>query len=339
MSWLWSRRLPRRAFLFLSLLVSLGPVRLPAEPAEPLRLVRTIPLDDVDGRLDHLAIDLDRARLFVAALGNDTVEIVDLAQGKRIRTLSGVREPQGIMFIPGVNTLAVTSRSDGTCELFDGESFELRRKISLGADADTIRYDPRDELLYVGYGHGALGVIEAHTGALVNLIRLSGHPESFQLERWGSRLFVNLPDARQVALVDRTRLAVTKTWPLKEVADNFSMALDEGHGRLFVSVRNPAKLLVFDTETGALVKTLDSIGDVDDLFYDRQRDWLYVSGGEGFLLVIARVDTYAYQTLAKLPTAPGARTSLFVPELNQLFVAVPRRGSQGAEIRVYAVES
>ena len=328
-----------RIFFILLIELPLCPVRALAQRAPLVRLVQTISLEGVEGRLDHLSIDLKRERLFVAALGNNTVEVVDLRLGKRIRTLTGLREPQDVLFIPEQDMLAVTSRDDGACELLDGESFELRQRIFLGADADNLRYDPHEEVLYAGYGHGALGVINVRTGNLVSRIFLSGHPESFQLERSGTRAFVNLPDAKQVAVIDRAHQAIVTTWPLTKATDNFPMALDEEHRRLFIGVRSPAKLLVFDIDSGVPVAIIGSIEDADDIFYDAQQDCIYVSGGAGLLQVIEQLDVDAYQTLATFATAPGARTSLFVPELRRLFLAVPHRGDQEAEIRVYAVQS
>lgn len=320
--------------LSLSLLPHSGQVS--AQRAELPRLVQTILLEGVEGRLDHLTLDVKRGRLFIAALGNGTVEVIDIKLGKRLRTLTGIREPQGVLFLQHQDALAVTSRDDGVYELLDGESFELRQRIVLGADADNLRYDPSDGTIYVGYGHGMLGAVDVQAGKLVGRIRLSGHPESFQLESSGTRIFVNLPDARQVVVVDRIHRAIVQAWPLSYAADNFPMALDEKHRRLFVGVRTPPELLVFDMDAGTPVAMIKSIGDVDDIFYDEQRERIYVSGGEGLLQVIESLDG-EYRSVATLSTAPGARTSLFVPELNRLFLAVPHRGHQEAQIHVYAI--
>jgi len=203
-------------------------------------------------------------------------------------------------------------------------------------DADNVRYDAAGRLLYVGYGDGALAVIDPAKGSVVAAIKLAAHPESFRLEENGKRLFVNLPDAKgSIAVVDRERRAVVATWRLKEAAANFPMWLDETHRRLFVGCRKPAKLLVLDADSGVTVAAVDCVGDADDLFYDASTKRVYVTGGDGAISVIEQVDGDHYRPAGGVKTAPGARTSLFVPELHRLYVAVPHRGAQRAEIRVY----
>jgi YVTN family beta-propeller protein len=291
-------------------------------------------LNNVEGRIDHLAVDLKGQRLFVAALGNNTVEVIDLKTGNRDHTIAGLREPQGVGFVPESNRLFVGNAKGGACDIFDGASFKRIKSVKFSDDADNIRYDAAAGRVYVGYGDGALGVVDATSGERVGDIKLDGHPESFQLEKSGPRIFVNIPTARKIAVVDRAKAAVIASWPA-EARDNFSMALDEQRHRLFVGFRKPAKLSVFDTETGKVVASLDSPGDADDVFYDRTRRRVYVSGGEGSIAIFQQKDADRYDPVAKIPTAAGARTALFIPELNRLYLAVPHRGRQGAEIRVY----
>jgi DNA-binding beta-propeller fold protein YncE len=304
-------------------------------PAAPLRLVQTIPLPDVEGRIDHLAVDVKRGQLFVAALGNNTVEVVDLNVGKRSATLTGLKEPQGIAVDPATGRIFVANGQGGDVRLFDGASLHLLETVPLGDDADNVRFDIASGRTYVGYGGGALAVLKG--GNVLSRIRLTGHPESFQLEKQGSRLFVNVPDAGHIAVVDRKSEKVVATWPMTEARANFPMALDEAEHRLFVGCRSPAALLVFDTETGKPVARAGIAGDTDDVFWDEKRRQIYVSCGEGFLDV-ERGQGDRYERVAHLPTAAGARTSLFVPELSRLYLAVPHRGGQGAEIRVYAAQ-
>jgi hypothetical protein len=158
------------------------------------------------------------------------------------------------------------------------------------------------------------------------------------LESEGKRIFVNVPTAGHVAVVDREEDFVVKTWPLKDAAENFPMALDEANHRLFVGTRDPAKLLVLNTETGESVTDLDASGDADDIFYDATNKRVYVSGGEGAISVFEQVDPDTYRLAGKVDTAKGARTSLFVPESGTLYVAVPHNGSQQAEIRIFQTE-
>jgi DNA-binding beta-propeller fold protein YncE len=309
-----------------------------AEESPSLRMVQTIPLPNVEGRIDHLAVDLKGQRLFIAALGNNTVEVVDLRAGKRTQSISGLHEPQGVSFIPEFNKLFVANGKNGACDVFDGSSLKRIKSIKLSDDADNIRYDAANQRVYVGYGSGALGIMDVTTGERIGEIKLKGHPESFQLEKSGPRIFVNIPTARQVAVVDREKRAVIAVWPTDDATANYPMALDETHHRLFVGFRKPAKLAVFDTESGKNVANLDSVGDADDIFYDSSRRRVYVSGGEGSIGIFQQKDADHYESLPKIPTAAGARTASFVPELNRLYLAVPHRSVQRAEVRVYETQ-
>jgi DNA-binding beta-propeller fold protein YncE len=313
-------------------------VKTEAQDATPLRLVQTIPLPNVEGRIDHMAVDLKGQRLFIAALGNNTVEVLDLRAGKRIRSITGLHEPQGVGFISEFNRIFVANAKSGACEVFDGSSFKPIKSIKFSDDADNIRYDPAARRVYVGYGSGALGIIDAATGDQLGEIKLDGHPESFQLEKSGPWIFVNIPTFQKIAVVDREKRTVTAAWPITGAKANFPMALDEEHHRLFVGTRQPAKLMVFDTVSGRSVANLDIPGDTDDIFYDAERRRIYISGGEGFLGIFQQDDPDHYKPMTKVPTAAGARTALFVPELNRLYLAIPHRGSQRAEVRVYEVQ-
>jgi DNA-binding beta-propeller fold protein YncE len=304
-----------------------------------LRLVQTIPLPGVDGRIDHLAIDLARKRLFVAALGHDTVEVVDLAAGNRVRSLSGLSEPQGVAYLEDVGRLVVASGGSGAVDFFDGATLERVSHVRLGRDADNVRYDAAAKILLVAYGEGALAALDPRTGAKLWEVNLAGHPEAFALERSSARVYVDVPDAGHVAVVDRVRHAVEATWPVKGAVANFPLALDEAGHRLFVGCRRPARLLVIDTTTGALITSLEVGGDPDDVFYDGVGRRLFVACGEGRVDVVDQRGPDSYAIAAQVATAPGARTCLFVPELGRLLVAVPHRGEQPAEIRVFDVTS
>jgi DNA-binding beta-propeller fold protein YncE len=309
-----------------------------AQESSPLRLVQTIPLPNVEGRIDHLAVDVKGQRLFIAALGNNTVEVVDLRAGKRTQSITGVREPQGVSFIAESNKLFVANGKSGACDVFDGSSLERVKSIKLADDADNVRYDALAGRVYVGYSDGALGIIDVASGDRVGEIKLKGHPESFQLEKSGPRIFVNIPTANQIAVVDREKRVVIAAWPTGDATANYPMALDEAHHRLFVGFRKPARLLVFDTESGNVVAKLESPGDADDIFYDSSRRRVYVSGGEGSIGIFQQKDADRYESMPKIPTAAGARTALFAPELSRLYLAVPHRGSLRAEVRVYEAQ-
>jgi len=319
------------------LLLSLATVWGQSHASEPLKLETTIPMSNVQGRIDHLSVDLNNQRLFVAALGNNSVEVLDIKGAKRLHTISGLHEPQGVLYAPGENRLFVANAKDGTCRIYDASSFQLLKTIEYGEDADNIRFDAPAKQVYVGYGGGALGVLDL-SGNKLGDIKLDAHPESFQLEKKGTRIFVNLPDSRKIAVVDRKKKAVVGQWETGGALANFPMALDEANHRLFAVCRKPAVLIVLNTDSGAVIAKIPTVGDSDDVFYDPTRKQIYASGGEGAIAVLEQRDPDHYQEIARIPTVKGARTSLFVSELGRLFLAVRKQGSEdAAAIRVYAV--
>ena len=309
----------------------------PRSPQEPLTLARAIELPHVEGRIDHLALDSTGERLFVAALGNNTVEVVDVKNGTHLRSLPGFREPQGIASLPDAQLIAVANGQGEGVQLISASEYRLVKPIALGDDADNVRYDAGAKRLYVGYGDGALAGINPADGKVTGTAKLAGHPESFQLERTGSRIFVNVPSAEHIAVVDRNTMTVTSRWPVSVAKSNFPMALDESNHRMFVGCRKPAKVLVYDTTTGKEISAFDIVGDTDDMFYDSQRKRLYVAGGEGFIDVLDASSPATLTRLARITAAAGARTAQFAPEQGRLYLAVPHRGAQRAEIRVYDV--
>jgi DNA-binding beta-propeller fold protein YncE len=317
-------------------LLSLATVWGQSHASEPLKLETTISMSDVQGRIDHISVDLNNQRLFVAALGNNSVEVLDIKGAKRLHTISGLHEPQGVLYAQGENRLFVANAKDGTCRIYDASSFQLLKTIEYGEDADNIRFDAPAKQVYVGYGSGALGVFDL-SGNKLGDIKLDAHPESFQLEKKGTRIFVNLPDSRKIAVVDRKTKAVVGQWETGGALANFPMALDEANHRLFAVCRKPAVLVVLNTDSGAVVAKIPTVGDSDDVFYDPTRKQIYASGGEGAIAVLQQRDPDHYQEIARIPTVKGARTSLFVSELGRLFLAVRKQGSENAAIRVYAV--
>ena len=323
--------------LWVLLLCTLVLVSRAGEPG-PLKLVKTVPLPGVRGRIDHLAIDSKGKRLFVAALGNNTVEVLDLNAGTWLRSIAECSKPQGLVYLPKPNLLFVANGGDGRVRIYDCSSFKPIVTVGALEDADNLRYDAKLDRVYVGYGDGGIGVINPVTGVLTVRIPLKGHPESFQIQQDGNYLFANVPDAQHVAVIDRQLRTVLETWPLKGFRANFPLALDEGDHRVFVGCRNPARLVVLDAKDGKSVADLPLSGDTDDLFYDGARRRIYAACGEGFIDVIEQRDVDDYKLLEKISTAPGARTCLFSPDLNQLYLAVPRLGERPAEIRVYQVQ-
>ncbi|RYD35623.1 MAG: hypothetical protein EOP86_07995 [Verrucomicrobiaceae bacterium] len=298
--------------------------------------VRIIPLPGVEGRFDHASYDPRTNRLFFAALGNNTVEIVDVVKATRVHTVTGLKKPTGVLFLAEWNMFAVANGDDGTCRFFDGADYSERGRITDVEDADNLRFDAQAKMIYLGYGEGALAVIDPATMKLRGRIALGKHPESFQIEAKGPRIFVNIPDAHQIAVVDRVAGKVTSTWLLEGVSANFPMALDEGQDRLFIGCRQPARLLSFDIRTGKKAAEIPLSGDVDDLFFQPGSNRLYASCGEGFVDVIqaGSGSGAALSVSLHLPSAAGARTSFFNAAEGWLCLAVPHRGSQSAELRL-----
>jgi hypothetical protein len=295
----------------------------------------TIPLPRVEGRIDHLAIDRDGQRLFVAALGNDTVEVIDLRSQRRIRQITGFHEPQGLAWVPSHDRLVVANGETGEVDFVDGHSFEVVTRVKLGSDADNLRFDAAADRLFVGYGAGAIAVLDAATGTRLGETPLGGHPESFQLAG-KDRLVANVPDRHALMIIDRLRSTVVKRIPITNAAANYPMALDEAGRRVFIGCRRPAVVLVLDLDSGAQLESAPIDGDTDDLFYDAGTRQLFAICGGGSISIISQeaADRYAG---SRVPTAAGARTGLFSAELRRLFVAVPHRGGQAAAISVYQI--
>src|SRR5712664_1981834 len=275
----------------------------PGQSSNPLTQVQTIPLDGVEGRIDHFGLDAKGKRLFVSALGNDSVEVVDLRAGKVTQHIRNLPAPQGIGFAPESNRLAVANDQDGSCRLYDGTSLQQTAAVELNDDADNVRYDNVSRRFWVGYGEGGLAEIDPESGKQIVNVKLEAHPESFQLETKGKRIFVNVPNAGYVAVIDRETGKVIEKFPMKDAFANFPMALDEANHRLFIGCRNPAKLLILDMQTGKTVATVDIVGDTDDLFYDAANKRIYVSGGEGRVTVISQTNPDKYNVAGQVTTA------------------------------------
>jgi DNA-binding beta-propeller fold protein YncE len=310
-----------------------------ASDGAQLTLVRNIPLPEVSGRIDHFSFDSKNNRLLVAALGNDTLEIIDVEKGEVGHEIAGFSHPQGVGFDPDSGRYIVANAKNGVCRLFDAGTLAETGRVDLKDDADNIRYDRAAKLLWVGYGDGGLAAIDPASGRQVTDIKFEGHPESFQLETKGSRIFINVPDEQEILVADRKQNAVVAQWTFNEARSNFPMALDEAHHRLFVGCRHPAKLVVLNTDNGAVVASVDIVGDSDDVYFDADRHCIYASGGEGFITVVSQKNPDSYAVTDNIPTASGARTSFFDAEKGRLFLAVPHRLFQSAEVRVYQISS
>jgi len=284
------------------------------------------------GRIDHLSIDVKRQRLFVAELGNDSLGVVDLASGK-VRTIAGFSEPQGVAYDPFADSVYVANGGDGSVRVLDGKNLAPIGRVELGDDADNVRVDAPRRHVLVGYGKGALAVIDPATRTEVADLRLGAHPESFQIDETGNRVFVNVPDAREIELVDMAT-RVIRSVPTSGAGSNFPMAIDRDAHRVLVVFRSPPTLMALSSQDGHIVAKTTACGDADDVFVDDKRRRVYVSCGEGVVDVFT-AEAAGYRRLARVPTVSGARTSLFVPELDRLFVAVRAKSNEPAAIWVF----
>lgn len=326
-----------------------------AQDSQALSLKSRIALPNVKGRIDHFSVDVKGQRLFMAGVGNHTLEVIDLQSGRRVRTISNLAEPQGVYFDAATNRLYVACGLDGKTNIYDGTTFALVGTVKFPDDADNIRYDARSKSVIVGFagakqlrkrveGTGGLGFIDSTTGKQTREIVIDAHPESFRLEEKGTRLFVNVPDKQEIEVVDVEKGTILARWPVS-AKNNFPMSLDEAHHRLFVGCWTPARLIVFDTETGKEVASLelgekgvvkpDIVGITDDLFYDSARSRVYVLNALGSIDVFQQKDPDHYELVTSVPTPLNSKTGLFVPDLGKLFVGVVQSGDKVSEIHVY----
>src|ERR1700730_1870895 len=326
-----------------------------AQDSQVLSLKSLIALPNVKGRIDHFSVDVKGQRLFMAAVGNHTLEVIDLQSGKRVRTIADLAEPQGVFYDASTNRLFVACGLDGVTKIYDGTTFQLLNSVKFPDDADNIRYDARSRSVIVGYagakqlrkreeGTGGLGFIDSTTGKQTRTIVIDAHPESFRLEEKGTRLFVNVPDKQEIEVVDMESGTILARWPVS-AKNNFPMSLDETHHWLFVGCWTPARLIVFDTDTGKEVASLELgekdvvnpkiVGITDDLFFDSARSRIYVLNALGSIDVFQQKDPDHYDLIASIPTPPNTKTGLFVPAWGKLFVGVVQHGKDDAEIQVY----
>jgi DNA-binding beta-propeller fold protein YncE len=309
---------------------------------KPLVLTEAIPLEGVKGRFDH--VGSGAGRLFIAELGNNSVAVINTGGRTLERTIMGVPSPQGVTFSPEANKLFVASGA-GKVYIYDGKSFDLITTVDFPGGADNLRYDAANKRVYVACGNdqtGAIATIDAMTNQrLDEEYKLGAQPESFQLEKSGPNIYVNLPGPKQIAVINRITKTIAR-WPLT-VGGNFPMALDEADHRLFVGTHQPPRMAVFDTSSGHMIAALPSVQDTDDLYYDASLKRIYMPGGEGFIYVFQMNDPDHYQLLAKIPTALGARTAGYFgvagKGFDRFYLAVPTRGTTPAELRIYTAQN
>lgn len=302
-----------------------------------LKLEKTISLSGVEGRIDHMDIDVRNQVVYIAALGNNTLEAVNLQQGKVIQRIKGLDEPQGVGFIPETNEIFVANGGNGLCYFYNAATFHKVTTIYLSSDADDVRYDASTGKIYVGYGQGGIAVINAATHRQIEDVHLPAHPEGFQIDKKADKLFVNLPDAHAIGVIDLKTMKLIKEWKTGSLYANFPMALDALHHRLFIGYRRPAELAVLDSRTGKAISKMAMAGDADDLYYDETTQRIYVSGGGGYINIFQQQHANTYQEIANISTRHGARTSLLIPSLHLFLLAERASGEKQAQLLVYKI--
>jgi len=298
-------------------------------------LQKTIELPDVNGRIDHLAIDEFRHIAYMAALGNNTVEVIDLPAGKDIRTIKNLHEPQGVEYLSFSHSIFVANGGTGICNFLDATTFQPKAALDFKDDADDVRYLSNDKTIYVGFGNGGIAIINEETKSEIGKIPLKGHPEGFQVDAKSKRIWVNVPTANLIEVLDGKNLKEITQWKTDGLNANFPMAYDSVRHRLFVCFRSPARLLILDSETGQHIASLPCAGDADDLFYDAGIKKIIVTGGSGYIDIFSQDSENAWSQAAHVFSAKGARTSLLIPATHELLLAVPRKAGQTAALRIY----
>jgi DNA-binding beta-propeller fold protein YncE len=312
----------------------------PAAAADPptLELVQTITLKGKAGKLDHLALDARRDRLFLANTTNGTLDVVDLKAGTLLKQVAGQTGIQGVAYAADLDKVFVGLGTGGLCNVFDGNNYALLKTIKFFDDADNVRYDPVHKLVFVAHAEKQLGVVDVNNYSFKD-IALPGAAEGFQVSAGKPLLYLVIPSPSQVAVIDIDKKEIVATHPLKTAGGGHPLTIDDANKRVFVGCRQAPKLVVMNAETGQEVTSVDIPQDIDDLQYDAKRKRLFASCGEGFLAVIRQTDADHYDLVEKVPTVKGAKTSLFDPATSRIFLAVPRQmGKPGPEIHVYKIK-
>jgi DNA-binding beta-propeller fold protein YncE len=313
---------------------------------QSLRLVQTISLPNVKGRLDHMDVDVKGKRLFVAGLENGTFEIVDLQAGKWSRSVPGFEKPQGALFVPELNKLFLASGDDGMLRIFRGDALELLDSIHLEPGPNRVVYEPNSKLVYVGYGgkdagkdYGEVGIIDAQSDKRVGDIKVVAHPSELLLDKSGATLFVFSSAANRVQVVDTNKRQVVSTWTITSDHPG-DAAFDEATSHLFIGTHTPPEMIVMDSKSGRELAHLPTAEKMDGVYFDAGRKRVYVSGGRGlpvgFVYVYQQKDADHYETIGKIPSRGGAGTSFWSPELDRYYVGAPTTDKEEAAILVYA---
>jgi DNA-binding beta-propeller fold protein YncE len=300
-------------------------------------MVRTVQIPGVKGRIDHMDVNIKDKIVYMAALGNNTLEVIDLKEGKVIHSIKGLDEPQGVGYIPQTNEIFVANGGNGDCYFYNATTYEKTAALKLSSDADDVRYDSANETIYVGYGEGGIAVINARTHQQTGNIQLPAHPEGFQLDNAINRMLVNVPDKDLIAVIDLLQQRVIDQWKRNTPTANFPIALDTVRHYAFIGYRHPAKLVVLDDKTGNEISSSDIAGDIDDLYFDYQTKRIFISGGAGYINIFEQQSNNRLNKIANIPSRNGARTSLFIPQLKLFILAEREASNKPAQLAVFTI--
>jgi DNA-binding beta-propeller fold protein YncE len=333
----------RKIGIFLLVLLAVVQ-KAPGQEKPPLKLIETTPLPGFSGDFDHLAADLKGNRLFLAAEDHKTVEVFDLKSGKSIHSITDFGQPHAILYLPDSNNLIVTDGDDfGRVALVSGENYQIKDTIKLPEGVDGAVFNPVTKYYYVESGgktEHQLNIIDTKNFKHVGDITLPGnHSEAMAIDRVGKKMYVNLTAVSALGVVDLQSGKLTAQWPIADGKVQNSIALDEPNHRLFIATRMPPKFLVLDTESGKIVASLPCAPINDDMWFDVARKRIYVTGSDT-TSVIAQRDADHYEQIAEVPTGFRAKTSLYIPSLSRLYVAVSGKGKPDAKLalQIYQVQ-
>jgi DNA-binding beta-propeller fold protein YncE len=307
-----------------------------AEEKPTIKLDQTVAMPNVKGRIDHLVFDAVGQRIFLCALGNGSLEIIDVKNGTVLQSIKNLSSPQGILFIPDKKKIIVACGGDGFVRVFDSEKYSRLDSVYVGNDADNMRFDSLQQKIYVASDNG-MTILNLSDLKILKNVELEGHPESFQIDRITRRMFVNVPDAKEVEVIDMKSNIVSEKWGLMDAKENFPMSVDETNHRVFIACRHPSKIIVMDDQTGNVITAVGCSGDADDLFYDVATKQIFISCGEGFIDVFKEKETNVFSQTDHLSTRFLARTGLFVSSEKKFFLAVPATLAESAELRSYTL--
>jgi YVTN family beta-propeller protein len=302
-----------------------------------LALSKKINLPGVKGRIDHMAYDAEDHLIFISALGNNTVEVINTSTWNVVHTIKGLHEPQGVLYIPSLKRLVVANGGNGECIFYDVPAYKVISVIDLKDDADNIRFDAASNKIYVGYGNGGIAIIDGNTMRQVGVISLDGHPESFQISKKQNRIYINIPDKDETVVADLLNNTVIAKWKNSGASSNFPMALDEYNDRLFIGYRSPATLQTINRVTGKVTDSSNCSGDADDVFYNFSDSLVFVSAGKGFVDEFKANPQKEILLFDHIKTSSGARTSLLLPAEKKFLLAVPARAGEPAALWIYTI--